>query len=148
MDRHVVTQDVVDCPTGIKYERLVKQFGVSVIDTKLIARVERLTGKNAHPFLKQGLFYAHRDLHLILDAYERGEPFYLYTGRGPSKESLHLGHLVPFAFTKYLQDVFHAPVIIQLTDDEKFLKKDLNIWTKFVHTRVAPLRILSQSGLM
>ena len=32
--------------------------------------------------------------------YERGEKFYLYTGRGPSSEALHLGHLVPFMFTK------------------------------------------------
>jgi len=36
----------------------------------------------------------------ILDAYERGDKFYLYTGRGPSSESLHLGHLIPFMFTK------------------------------------------------
>ena len=40
-----------------------------------------MTGKPAHPFLKRGVFYAHRDLHLILDAYEKEEPFYLYTGR-------------------------------------------------------------------
>ncbi|KAL6141413.1 hypothetical protein ACLB2K_059701 [Fragaria x ananassa] len=41
-----------------------------------------------------------RDLNGILDAYERGEKFYLYTGRGPSSEALHLGHLIPFMFTK------------------------------------------------
>lgn len=29
-----------------------------------------------------------------------GIKFYLYTGRGPSSESLHLGHLIPFHFTK------------------------------------------------
>ena len=46
--------------------------------------------------------------------------FYLYTGRGPSGESLHLGHLVPFQFTKWLQDAFKVPLVIQLTDDEKF----------------------------
>ena len=40
------------------------------------------------------------DLNHLLDLYERGEKFYLYTGRGPSSESLHLGHLVPFMFTK------------------------------------------------
>ena len=39
----------------------------------------------------------------ILDCVERGHPFYLYTGRGPSSESLHMGHLVPFQFTKWLQ---------------------------------------------
>jgi tryptophanyl-tRNA synthetase len=43
--------------------------------------VERLTGRPAHPFLKRGIFFAHRDLTEILDCYERGQPFYLYTGR-------------------------------------------------------------------
>jgi len=36
---------------------------------------------------------------------------YLYTGRGPSSEALHLGHLIPFHFTKYLQDVFQCPLV-------------------------------------
>lgn len=40
-----------------------------------------MTGRPAHPFLKRGIFFAHRDLEAILDCYERGEPFYLYTGR-------------------------------------------------------------------
>ena len=44
-------------------------------------RIERLTGVPAHPFLKRKVFYAHRDLAQLLDAYEKGEPFYLYTGR-------------------------------------------------------------------
>ena len=43
------------------------------------------------------------DLDWLLDAYERGQKFYLYTGRDPSSEALHLGHLVPFMFTQYLQ---------------------------------------------
>ena len=44
-------------------------------------RVERVTGVKAHPFLRRGIFFAHRDLEDILDAYEKGQPFYLYTGR-------------------------------------------------------------------
>jgi tryptophanyl-tRNA synthetase len=43
--------------------------------------MERLTGRPAHPFLKRGIIFAHRDLHEILDLYEAGQPFYLYTGR-------------------------------------------------------------------
>ena len=43
--------------------------------------------------------------------------------QGPSSEALHLGHLVPFMFTKWLQDAFKVPLVIQLTDDEKFLWK-------------------------
>lgn len=63
----------------------------------------------------------------ILDAYERGHKFYLYTGRGPSSEALHLGHLIPFMFTKYLQDAFKVPLVIQLTDDEKCMWKNLSV---------------------
>lgn len=36
------------------------------------------------------------DLEGILDAYEKDKPFFLYTGRGPSSESMHLGHLILF----------------------------------------------------
>ena len=37
------------------------------------------------------------------------------------------GHLIPFLFTKYLQDVFQVPLVIQMTDDEKFLLKDMSL---------------------
>merc|ERR1711970_1595515 len=46
---------------------------------------------------------------------------------GPSSEAMHLGHLIPFMFTKWLQDVFDVPLVIQLTDDEKFFFKDLKM---------------------
>ena len=49
------------------------------------------------------------------------------TGRGPSSESLHLGHLIPFHFTLWLQKAFKVPLVIQLTDDEKFLWKSLEL---------------------
>jgi len=36
---------------------------------------------------------------------------------------MHLGHLLPFLFTKWLQDTFKVPLVIQITDDEKFFFK-------------------------
>ena len=39
------------------------------------------------------IFFLGRDLNKILDLYEAGEKFYLYTGRGPSSEVLHLGQI-------------------------------------------------------
>jgi tryptophanyl-tRNA synthetase len=59
--------------------------------------------------------------------YEKKIPFYLYTGRGPSSGSLHMGHLVPFLFTKWLQDTFNVPLVVQITDDEKFFWKNLEL---------------------
>jgi len=47
-----------------------------------------------------------------LDAYEKNVPFYLYTGRGPSAEALHMGHAIPFIFTQWLQQVLDVPVVI------------------------------------
>lgn len=44
-------------------------------------RVERVTGVKAHPFLRRGIFFSHRDLQETLDAFEAKKPFYLYTGR-------------------------------------------------------------------
>jgi len=111
----------------IDYAKLVNEFGCQVIDEVLIARIEKVTGMKAHPFLRRGMFFAHRELDQIVTAYENGEKFYLYTGRGPSSESLHLGHLIPFHFTKWLQDAFKVPLVVQLTDDEKFLWKDLKL---------------------
>lgn len=112
---------------GIDYDKLIRKFGSSKIDDDLIARFERVTKRTAHPLLKRGIFFSHRDLGFILDRYERKEPFFLYTGRGPSSEAMHVGHLIPFLFTKWLQDAFDVPLVIELTDDEKFFWKDLTL---------------------
>ncbi|KAJ2931432.1 hypothetical protein H1R20_g5661, partial [Candolleomyces eurysporus] len=108
---------------GIDYDKLIVQFGTRRIDQALLDRFERLTGHKPHTFLRRGLFFSHREFDKILDRYEQGKPFFLYTGRGPSSDSMHLGHMIPFVFTKWLQDVFEVPLVIQLTDDEKFLFK-------------------------
>lgn len=113
--------------TGIDYDKLIKKFGSSKIDEELIDRFEKITGQKPHHFLRRGIFFSHRDMHTILNLYEQGKPFYLYTGRGPSSDSMHLGHLIPFMFCKWLQDVFHVPLIIQLTDDEKAIWKNIKI---------------------
>ena len=81
---------------------VTERFGSSKIDAALIERFEKVTGKPAHHFLKRGIFFSHRDFHTILTLHEQGKPFFLYTGRGPSSTALHLGHLIPFMFTKYL----------------------------------------------
>ncbi len=105
----------------VDYDKLVKQFGVSLIDAQLMKRIEKLAG--SHFMLRRGLFFAHRDLPWLLARYETGEKFFLYTGRGPSGKT-HIGHLVPWIFTRWLQEKFDVEVWFQLTDDEKFLFSD------------------------
>lgn len=108
---------------AIDYEKLISQFGTRAITPEFLVRFKQVTGHEPHPFLKRGVFFSERDLGRILDLYEQGKPFFLYTGRGASSGSMHLGHMVPFRFTKWLQDVFDVPLVIELTDDEKFLFK-------------------------
>jgi len=86
-----------------------------------------VTGAPPHPLLARGVFFAHRDLGAVLDAVERKQPVYLYTGRGPSSDALHLGHLIPFQFTLWLQKALKCPLVIQLTDDEKALWRSLDV---------------------
>lgn len=108
---------------AIDYNKLIAQFGTRPLTQEILERFEKVTGHRPHHFLRKGLFFSERDFSKILDLYEQGKPFFLYTGRGPSSDSMHLGHMVPFLFTKWLQEVFDVPLVIQMTDDEKFLFK-------------------------
>jgi tryptophanyl-tRNA synthetase len=106
----------------VDYDKLVKEFGTKKIDDALLERIKKHTGE-LHPALRRGIFYSHRDLNWLLDEYDKGNKFFLYTGRGPSSAT-HIGHISPYVFTKWLQDKFDVEVYYQLTDDEKFLFKD------------------------
>src|SRR3989344_9347668 len=106
----------------IDYEKLIKDFGTSHITKGLLERIEKAAGET-HFMLRRKIFFSHRDLDWLLDRYEKGEKFVLYTGRGPSGDT-HLGHLLPWVLTKWLQDKFDAELYFQITDDEKFLVKE------------------------
>ncbi len=109
--------------TGVvDYDKLIEDFGTEKITPQLLKEIENITG-GLHPLLRRGFFFSHRDLPQVLEAYKKGEGFFLYTGRGPTGH-MHIGHLIPFLFVKWLQDKFKVPVIIQITDDEKFLYKE------------------------
>jgi tryptophanyl-tRNA synthetase len=117
----------------IDYDKLVREFGTQAITPELLEHIQSLVGE-LHPQLERRIFFSHRDFDWILQRYEAGEKFVLYTGRGPSGP-VHIGHLAPWIFTKYLQDKFDAKLYFQMTDDEKFLHddelslKDTEKWT-------------------
>ncbi|AIZ56802.1 tryptophan--tRNA ligase [Candidatus Methanoplasma termitum] len=108
----------------IDYEVLMQRFGTTPIDDALMKRIAKYG--EIHPMLKRGIFYTHRDFGKLLDDYDKGNKFFLYTGRGPSGHT-HLGHIMPWIFNKWVQDVFEADMLFQMTDDEKFLFKDLTL---------------------
>jgi len=118
--------DATDGAAKMTDERLISDFGAKPLDAAILERWEKLTGKKPHPFMARGLYFCHRELEQILKAKEQGKPIYIYTGRGPSSDALHLGHLCPFIINKYIQEALDCYFIIQVTDDEKFMR-DCNL---------------------
>ncbi|PQE32971.1 hypothetical protein CJF32_00001468 [Rutstroemia sp. NJR-2017a WRK4] len=123
---------------AINYLTLIEEFGTKRIEEADLKRFEAVTGHKPHRFMRRGIVFSHRDLNLILDRHEKGEPFFLYTGRGPSSDrglydafkALRKTNFagcwerdVEYALMthRWLQDVFDVPLIIMLTDDEKYI---------------------------
>lgn len=129
MSNTIITPDTVESndKTGLNYKTVIETFGCQFITSQILDNIRKLTNQTKlHPFFENDIFFAHRDLDKLLNECiaNKSNNFYLYTGRGPSSTNLHLGHLVPFMATKYLQDIFDVPVIIQITDDEKYYFKN------------------------
>ena len=103
----------------IDYAKIVNQFGTKLLDDSLLKRFEDVAG-DKHYFLTRKIFYSHMYLDEIINAYEKGETFYLYTGRSPSGP-IHMGHLFVWIFTKWLQDKFGVKLLFQIPDEEKVL---------------------------
>jgi tryptophanyl-tRNA synthetase len=106
----------------VDYERLIREFGTQPLTSELLKRVEKRTDK-LHLQLERRIFFSHRDLDTVVDLYEKGIKFVLYTGRGPSGP-VHIGHLVPWIFTLHIQQKFSTRLYFQITDDEKYLIDD------------------------
>ena len=111
-----------DVSGQIDYEKLIEQFGVSPMTKEIEEKIAEHAGFK-HLQLRRGVYLSHRDTDWWIKEYEKGNKVGLYTGRGPSGH-VHLGHLLPWFFCKYLQDAFDADLYFQMTDDEKFLHRD------------------------
>ncbi|MCW4048569.1 MAG: tryptophan--tRNA ligase [Candidatus Bathyarchaeota archaeon] len=111
-----------DVSGNIDYDKLIEQFGVQRMTQSIVDRIAKHAGYK-HLQLRRGVYLSHRDTDWWLSEYEKGNKVGLYTGRGPSGH-VHLGHLLPWFFCKYLQDAFDAELYFQMTDDEKFLQRD------------------------
>ena len=108
---------------AVDYSRLVKEFGTEPINDALILRIKKYT-KDVHFMLRRKVFFCHRDMNWLIDEQEKGNKFFLYTGRASSKGGVHLGHLIPWIFAKWLQDKFDAEMWFQFPDEERFLFKE------------------------
>jgi len=109
----------------VDYDKLIDRFGWSFNFVSLVHHLSHsprlstmrhffsppvppsISSIHSFPYLLKRKFddvvsLCHNNFMEILDAYERGDRFYLYTGHGPCSEALHLGHLIPFMFTKWV----------------------------------------------
>ncbi len=111
---------------SIDYDKLIQEFGTKRISPALRERLMKETHEK-NVMLERDYFFSHRDLDLVLDDYAKGKGFFLYTGRAPSGP-MHIGHLIPLVFTKWLQDRFKVNLYVQLPDEEKFLHKREYTW--------------------
>ncbi|HEV2449249.1 MAG TPA: tryptophan--tRNA ligase [Thermoplasmata archaeon] len=116
-EKFVVTPYEVKGP--VDYDRLRELFGTQELTEALKSELAQLAGAPLHPLLAHGVYYSHRDLERILAGVRKKEPFFLYSGRGPSGP-LHTAHLTHFELCRWFQEHFGASMYIQLTDDEKF----------------------------
>lgn len=105
----------------IDYDKLIAEFGVKPLTEKQIARVEKLAG-GSHFMLRRGVFFAHTYFDEVLSDLEKGKTVYLYTGRAPSGH-VHLGHMLPWILTRWLQEKLGLHLIFQIPDEEKALVK-------------------------
>jgi tryptophanyl-tRNA synthetase len=126
----------------IDYDRLIKEFGTERITEKLKKQMYEIAGED-HFHLRRNLFFSHRDLDWIFKEYSKGNKFILYTGRGPSGP-VHIGHLVPWQFTKWMQEKFKTRLYFQLTNDEKFwFEPDLTLENVYHFTRENAIDLLA-----
>ncbi|MCD6514638.1 MAG: tryptophan--tRNA ligase [Candidatus Odinarchaeota archaeon] len=101
----------------VNYDKLVKQFGLSLIDDRLIEELNF-----PHKLLLFKYFFAHRDLDKIIRIYKENGKFAIVSGRGAS-EHIHLAHVLLFKFVLELQRRFNAFLFVPISEDEKYFAK-------------------------
>lgn len=89
-------------------------FGISSITSELESKYSHL--------LSAGFITHHRGLETL----QIDEPFYVYSGRGPSSASFHLGHL-PGLLTIRSILVHSQSSLFMIADDEKILRDNIDI---------------------
>ena len=110
-----------DTETEVDYQCLLDEFGADRVTSDQRERFPEPT----HPLVRRGVFYAGRDLDRFLDAATAGNAHSIVTGVGPSGP-MHIGHVVPLYFARYLQEATGARVYVPLSDDEKHYTRDLS----------------------
>ena len=78
------------------YEKIIKDFGLEVFDSKLFPKPNRI--------MRRGVVFAGRDMKIISDAIKKKNKFYVLSGIMPSNEKIHFGTKMVVENIKYFQD--------------------------------------------
>ncbi len=111
-----------DVEGNVDYKKLIEKFGTERLTEDLKKRIYR-NADERNLYIDRDFVFSHRDMDKILEDYEDGDDFFLYTGVGPSGP-MHIGHIISFKMTKWFQENFDVNVYIQFPDDEKFWTRD------------------------
>lgn len=110
--------------------RRIEEFGASEITQEQIERFPN----PVHRLIRRKVFFAERGLDDYLSAVRNGRRNSIITGIGPSGP-MHIGHIIPLYFAKYMQVQTDANVYIPVSDDEKYLTRDKSMQTIQDYTR-------------
>lgn len=81
-----------------------------------------------HRLIERGIFSRQRGIDDFLKCLNSERQHSIVTGIGPSG-SMHIGHIIPLYFAKYIQNQSGARVYIPVSDDEKYLTRDSSMQT-------------------
>ena len=78
------------------YEKIVKDFGLEIFDSKLFPKPNRI--------MRRGVVFAGRDLKQIADAIKNKKRFYVLSGIMPTAERIHFGNKMVVENIRYFQE--------------------------------------------
>ncbi|MBI3027093.1 tryptophan--tRNA ligase [Candidatus Woesearchaeota archaeon] len=78
------------------YEKIIKDFGLEIFDSKLFPQPNRIMRRN--------VVFAGRDLKIIADAIKHRKEYYVLSGIMPSNEKIHFGTKMVVENIKYFQE--------------------------------------------
>lgn len=78
-----------------------------------------------HRMVRRGIFSRQRNIDEFLNCLNSGRKTSIITGIGPSG-NMHIGHITSLYFAKYIQEKCGTRVYIPISDDEKYLTRDMS----------------------
>lgn len=115
---------------------LIQHFGLSIFDSKNI-KLDFLPNK----------IIKNIEYHRGLEEFDvtKKEMYYLYTGRGPSHSSFHIGHLVGLNTIIEFQKIIGGRIYFMISDDEKIMRDNISL-NEMQHNVNTTIQQLEQCG--